>query len=152
MYIGPGIACYFKDFYIELKNKLTENGIFVTQSGGSDFLLHTECFTVIHNTIKASFDDCLGYSVHMPSFGCGWGFNIGFKNGIPKQMGNGINISNTIDEKICKTFNVKNVDDSPLKFYDGITHQRLFSLPKFLRKALKNETRVMSKDSKVFAH
>ena len=127
---------------------MTDNGLFVTQSGGSDYLLYTECFSVIHNTVKESFKDCLGYSVHVPSFGSAWGFNIGFKNGVPEYAMN----SQKIDERICKIFNVKDVDDSPLKFYDGITHTRLFSLPKFVRKALKEETRVMSKDSRVFAY
>ena len=132
-----------------MNDKLTDNGIFVTQSGGSDYLLYTECFSAIHNTLKSAFKDVLGYSTHVPSFASEWGFNIAFKNGLPNDYSMD---SNQIDAKICKRFNVDNIDNAPLRHYDGVTHMRLFALPKFVRKALKDETRIMTKESKVFAY
>ena len=51
---GPGICCYYKEFYQTIFDKLTEGGIFVTQSGGAGFMTYDECFSVIHNTIRVN--------------------------------------------------------------------------------------------------
>jgi len=39
-----------------------------------------------------------------------------------------------------------------LDFYDGVTHNFLMSLSKSVRKSLKNDTRIMTKDNPIFMY
>jgi len=137
---GPGITLYYQSFYKTVYDKLNQGGIFVTQSGGAGLLTFMECFTVIHNTMKGSFDKVYGYSAEVPSFGSPWGFNVGFKStdAIAKYE--------DIDERICKR--LKN--PGALKFYDSVAHQGMFGLPKYIRKALDDETRVLTENQEYY--
>ena len=36
------------------------------------------------------------------------------------------------------------------RYYDGITHRRMFALPKYLRQGIEAETRVVTDDNPVF--
>ena len=37
-----------------------------------------------------------------------------------------------------------------LRYYDGVTHRGMFSLPKYLRDAVAKETRLITRDSPLF--
>ena len=137
--IGPGIICYYKSFYNLLKNCLNKNGIFVTQSGSGGYLTYKICTSVIYNTVKSVFYNCKLYTQDIPSFGMPWSFTIGFKN----KNNFILNNENIINNRIKKR-NLK------LKHYDGKSHSSSFYLPKYLRKALQNEKRIMTKETPVF--
>jgi hypothetical protein len=65
-------ALYMHDFYQGLRSKLAPGGIFVTQAGPGAVFNCTECFSVIHNTLRQSFGVVVSYTVDIPSFGqCG---------------------------------------------------------------------------------
>lgn len=66
---GPGIALYYTEFYKFVTSRMNPGGIFVTQSGPGSIMNYTECNTVIHNTLKHSFDHVVAYSSDVPSFG-----------------------------------------------------------------------------------
>ena len=40
--------------------------------------------------------------------------------------------------------------DGELRYYDGITHRGMFSLPKYMRAALAAETRTITRDDPIF--
>jgi spermidine synthase len=66
---GPGIKLYTKEFYQMAITRLNPGGMIVTQSGVGSILNHTECFTVIHQTMKSVFDNVVIYTADTPSFG-----------------------------------------------------------------------------------
>lgn len=75
---GPGIVLYTKEFYELAKIKLRPGGVFVTQSGPAGLLNHTECYTVIRQTLASVFEHTLPYFAEVPSFGSNWGFVLAF--------------------------------------------------------------------------
>ena len=140
---GPGIKCYYKEFYTDCYNKLNDNGIFITQSGASDIMLIHECFTIINNTLKSVFgsDNVIEYSCYIPSFYAEWGFNIAFKNNKP----NWINNSNKIDSLLSQLLKKGNVNT--LRYFDGKAWIGSSNMPKFVRELINKETRVASKNN-----
>jgi spermidine synthase len=68
---------YSKEFFQFAYNKLTQNGVFVTQSTSP--YTTPKAFWSINKTIKQSFLEVLPYTIYIPSFGL-WGFNLAFKN------------------------------------------------------------------------
>merc|ERR1712086_536722 len=130
---GPGIALYEKEFYDFAITKLTPGGILVTQSGVGSILNTTECFTVIHQTLKRSFDNVVAYTADVPSFGFNWGYNLAFNNNAaladeakgkgltPPEFVNDYSVKD-IDDKIAKRITLSN-DDSELRFMDGISYR-----------------------------
>lgn len=150
---GPGTLLYTQDFYQFVAEKLNLGGVLVTQSGGAGLLTYGECFTVIHNTLKATFDHTFPFSVDIPSFGGGWGFNIAMNNAQGMESKNLQNLSPAdVDDLIQSRIYSNNEDKPELFFYDGISHQRIFSPPKYLRRALKEEKRVMTVENPVFMY
>jgi len=139
---GPGIALYFQSFYETVLSKLNTGGIFVTQSGGGGLLTYMECFTVIHNTMRVSFPQAHAYLAEIPSFGSPWGFNMGLKDS-SSQLPDKDEINTRIRERVK--------DTEALRFYDGQTHQGMFGLPKYIRKDLEKEKRVLTEDQQYFS-
>lgn len=165
---GPGIMLYTKEFYQHVKTLLNQNGVFVTQAGSADpiCLLDIEpgseddmsCFAPIKNTLSEVFDCALPYSVLIPSFGTDWGFVMAFSSPNPEESK--CEFFN-IDEEIVDDFLTSNLnhgvkDDNKkidvLRYYDGITHKRMFSLPKTLRVKFLKDKRIMTKDNPVFMY
>ena len=138
---GPGIACYFREFYEKCKAKLSPNGVLVTQSTACSLLLFHECFTVIVNTLKSVFDEVMPYSAYIPTFYAMWGYTLTFKGDKPNWFMD----DKSVNDVLMKTLGKNKVHS--LKYYDGESHLRMFHLPKYLRSALENETRVMSKNT-----
>jgi hypothetical protein len=56
-----------------------------------------------------------------------------------------IGVEGTVDARIAE----RKIGDN-LKWYDGVTHMRMFSLGKELRYKLENEKRVMTVDNPLF--
>jgi len=132
---GPGIAMYFQSLYQTVLSKLNSGGIFVTQSGGAGLLTYMDCFTVIHNTMRVSFPHTYAFFAEVPSFGTSWGFNMGLKDGgrLPDK------------HEINTRINKRMKDPETLRFYDGLTHQGMFGLPKYIKLDIEKERRVLKK-------
>jgi len=139
---GPGTALYFKSFYETVRKKLNANGIFVTQSGGAGLLTYEECFTVIHNTMKHAFENVSGYISEVPSFGSPWGFNMGLTSGL--SLPDKIEVDTRLNERLK--------DPDALRFYDGVTHQGIFGVPKYIRKACEKETRILTESQQYYTY
>eukprot|EP00968_Pinguiococcus_pyrenoidosus_P022458 scaffold3250_cov222-Pinguiococcus_pyrenoidosus.AAC.2 len=55
---GPGYVLYTEEFYKFAVTRLNPGGVLVTQSGPGDLHNHTECCTVIHQTLRTAFERC----------------------------------------------------------------------------------------------
>ncbi|NOQ42942.1 MAG: spermidine synthase, partial [Dehalococcoidia bacterium] len=108
------------------------------QAGASLWGNH-RCFTAIINTLKAVFPFVFPYDAFIPSYGGTWGFALASQSISPS-------IPEEVDGRISFRLN------KDLKFYDAITHQRLFSLPKHLREAIDQETSVITTGKPFFIY
>jgi spermidine synthase len=93
--------------------------------------------------LKQVFDNVSGYTMCVPSFTSEWGFNVASTDPAkPDLREKGMN---EVDARL-KARKL----DSVLQFYDSISHARMFSPPKQLRKMIENETRVMTVENPLF--
>mmetsp|Transcript_14980 Transcript_14980/g.17497 ORF Transcript_14980/g.17497 Transcript_14980/m.17497 type:complete len:326 (-) Transcript_14980:141-1118(-) len=145
---GPAYLVYTKEFYEMAKSKLTDNGVLITQSGACSLYNFQECFTAIHNTLKQSFHDVVGYNVNIPSFVGDWGFNLAFKNADESEG----NANRLKDSAILDAEIEERLGSNTLRFYDGISHRGMFSLSKPIRKGMAQEDRVITKSNPVFMY
>jgi len=122
---GPSYKLYTYEFYSTVKeNALKSDGIIVTQA--TSCAASPKVHAMIHNTLKKVFKKVRTYNVHIPSFHTIWSFVTASNKWDPGSL-----TPNKVDELIEKRIN------GELKFYDGETHVGMFSLPKHVRKFLK---------------
>ncbi|GBG33969.1 Spermidine synthase [Hondaea fermentalgiana] len=148
---GPGIVLYTQEFYQYAASKLNPHGVLVTQSGACSLYNFEECFTAIHNTLKASFDSVLGYRVDIPSFAGCWGFNIAFNDPEKDSRGTFADWApEKIDDRIAERLAAGSSTARSFRFYDGVTHRGLFGLPKPMRDGMAREDRIITVKNPVF--
>lgn len=158
---GPGIMLYTQEFYQHAKSLLTPSGVFVTQSGIGDGNFSFEgvepgsnddcrSFAPIKNTLETVFDCVCPYTINIPSFGSDWGFIMAYNNvdGNDNHQSDGSDFANIAPEKIDDMLTKCMTDE--LGYYDGLSHKRMFALPKTLRTVIKMDTRIMTKANPVF--
>ena len=133
---GPAYLLYTQEFYSLTKRRLNPGGLIVTQSGPSGPLNYTEVFTAIHRTIGSVFPATAACQAHVPSFGLLWGFIIAGDdiNALPAQE-----IDQRIQQRVTRD----------LRYYDGAAHSGMFTLPKYLRRGLAEESRLITKSQPV---
>ncbi len=129
---GPAYLLYTQEFYQLARGRLTTDGIICVQAGSAAWteLLN---FTAVNNTLKSVFSIVCPYQTDVPSFGGPWGFCLASQNLNPLILS-----ASEVDSKIS----ARSITD--LKFYDGLTHQGIFSLPKHLRGELSKPGRLIS--------
>jgi len=129
---GPAYLLYTQEFYQLVRDRLAANGIICVQSGSAAWteLLN---FTAVNNTLKSVFSIVCPYQTDVPSFGGPWGFCLASSNLDPCLLS-----VIEVDSRIS----ARSLTD--LKFYDGLTHQGMFSLPKHLRDELSKQTRLIT--------
>jgi spermidine synthase len=135
---GPAYLLYTRQYYEIARARLNPGGILVTQSGPAGLLSHQECFTTINRTLYTTFAYCAPCQVHVPAFQTLWGFNIASDSPLP-SLG-----AEAVDRLLTERLGRE------LEFYDGETHLNMFSLPKFLRTGIAEETRINLDESPVF--
>ena len=127
---GPSYKLFTKEFYEIVKQKLTPQGLLAIQaSTTSPVALYT--YTVISKTLNEVFPKVFPYAAYVPSFALLWGFCLATQGLDPTQI-----CREEIDQRISER------TKGELRFYDGITHQALFNLPKYVRKALAQQTHI----------
>ena len=137
---GPAYLLYTKEFYQLVRDRLKVNGIISVQSGAAAWteLLN---FTTVHNTLKSIFPIVRPYKVDVPSFGGPWGFCLASQNLDPVLL-SATEVDNTISARSV----------TGLKFYDGLTHQGMFSLPKHLRDELAKPARLITDNEPLYIY
>ena len=137
---GPAYLLYTQEFYQLVRDRLTTNGIISVQAGSATWteLLN---FAAVNNTLKSVFPIVCPYQVDVPCFGGPWGFCLASLNLNPLLL-SAIEIDGRISARLLK----------PLKFYDGLTHQGIFSLPKHLRDELSKQTRLITDNQPLYIY
>ncbi len=143
---GPAYLLYTREFYEIARSRLRPGGVLVTQAGPAGLLNYTECFTAIARTLATVFPRTSPCSVYVPSFTTLWGFVIAFNGeggapGTPKpEDAEPATIDTMISQRVSRE----------LKYYDGISHRGMFALPKYLRRGLGEEQRIVTDADPVF--
>jgi len=137
---GPAYRLFTREFYLLVNNHLTESGIIAVQAGSAS---PTELLnlTAVNNTLKKVFPIVTVCAVYVPCFGGPWGFCFASNKLDPSRLSR-----EEIDRRITK----RPIDH--LRFYDGITHQGMFSLPKYVREALTAQRRIITDDNPLYLY
>ncbi len=136
---GPAYLLFTREFYQLVRERLTPNGLISVQSGSAS-LTELLNFSSVYNTLKSVFPVVHPYQVDIPCFGGPWGFCLASLNPNP------VLTPGEIDIRIS----VRSLNS--LRFYDGISHQGMFSLPRYLRSELSKPTRLITYDHPLYIY
>ena len=136
---GPAAMLYTQRFFQLVRQRLSPGGLMVVQSGSCGPTNYKDVFPAIHNTLETVFPAVRSYGVTVASFGSPWGFTVGSLGPDPAPL-----TPAEVDRRLAARIT------RPLRLYDGVTHQHLFALPKYLRQALEAEQRVITEATPVF--
>jgi len=137
---GPAYLLYTQEFYHIVRERLTANGIISVQSGSASWT-ELENLSAVSNTLKSVFPIVRIYQTDIPSFGGPWGFCVAADKLDPAAC-SAADIDRRIAERSLKH----------LRFYDGITHQAVFSLPRHIRDELAKPGRLIADDAPLFTY
>jgi len=117
--IGPGKVLFTSEFYGDCKAVLTENGIFVCQSGVP--VVQPDEFRKTYQNLSEHFEDCGFYLAVIPTYvgghmALGWGTNN--KNAQDVSL-----------EELSKQ--LENISGK-MRYYTPAVHKGSFSLPQFM--------------------
>jgi len=137
---GPAYLLYTQEFYQLVRDRLTANGIISVQAGSAS-LTELLNFSAVNKTLKSVFSIVSPYQVDVPCFGGPWGFCLASLNLNPVLLS-----PSEVDRRISAR------KLTYLRFYDGLTHQGLFSLPKYLRDELAKPARLITDDQPLYIY
>jgi len=137
---GPAYLLYTQEFYHLVRDRLTASGIISVQAG-SAALTELLNFTAVNHTLKSVFPIVCPYQVDMPCFGGPWGFCLASLNVNPVLLSPA-----EVDSRISAR------SLTYLRFYDGLTHQGIFSLPKHLREKLSKPGRLITDNQPLYIY
>jgi spermidine synthase len=129
---GPAYLLYTREFYQMVRDRLNDNGLMAVQAGSAS-LTELLNLTAVNHTLKSVFPIVAPYKADMPCFGGPWGFCLASLSTDPALLSPGEVDSRTAGRSIIG-----------LKFYDGLTHQGMFSLPRYIRDALVSQSRIIT--------
>lgn len=122
--LGPSFPLYTQDFLRTIRGRLNPGGMLVVQAGVLNSLEYFSHCT-IRRTLGSVFPSVHSYTQYVPTFLSEWSFILASDEDLTPAQAVG-----RIDQQIAARLT------KPLLSYDGVLHQRLFALPKDLRKAL----------------
>jgi len=126
---GPAYLLYTQEFYQLVNERLAPGGLMSVQAGCAS-LSELLNFSAVYQTLRSVFPVVKPYQVDVPSFGGPWGFCLAAREDAKLSPVE-------IDERIAaRRLN--------LKYYDGLTHQGMFSLSRPLRQELERQTRLIT--------
>lgn len=139
--IEEGLASllYTRQFFELIKPRLAPGGVYATQAVGIRYNAGDRVHAAIYSTIGSLFAHVASYNELVPAFDTLWAFVAASDTLRPSDVPPAI-----IDERLAQ----RGLTDL-LRYYDGITHQRLFSLPKHLRRALAESTTVIEENQPI---
>ncbi len=137
---GPAYRLFTREFYRIVLDRLKENGLIAVQAGSAS-LTELLNLTTVNNTLKSVFPIVVACIVTVPCFGGPWGFCIASRQPDPSRLSPA-----EVDKRIAARA-LKG-----LKFYDGLTHQGMFSLPLYLREALARQQRIITDKNPLYLY
>jgi spermidine synthase len=127
---GPACMLFTREFYALVRDRLTPGGTMTMQAGMTK-VGELPFFTAINRTLREVFPIVAGYQTFISCFGTPWGFVLASKKVDPTRLD-----AAAVDTLIAGRIK------GELGYWDGLTHQHAFGLPKFIRKAIAAETRI----------
>lgn len=137
---GPAYLLYTREFYQELREKLTADGLISLQAGSTS-MVFSLTFLAVVNTLRTAFSVVAPYQAEVPSFGSTWGFAVASQTLDPLKL-SPEEVERRLSSRVSRT----------LRFYDGLTHQGMFSLPKYLREEIARKKQIITKDQPLFTY
>jgi spermidine synthase len=137
---GPAYLLYTQEFYGNLKDKLNDGGMIALQAGSTSMVISYGYAAVI-STLGTSFSRVAPYQTEIPAFGGTWGFGVASDVADPRMLS-----IEEVDRRIEQRITGK------LRFYDGITHNGMFSLPKYLREQIAGNDRIITIDRPLYTY
>lgn len=137
---GPAYLLYTDEFYSLVRRRLNPGGLVVVQTGPCGPMYYQDVCTPVHHTMSSVFPNVAPYNAHVPCFGLLWSFILAGDSYDPFRLS---------PAEIDARLSARCLRD--LRFYDGVAHQGLFSVPKYMRHGMARERRIITKDSPVFA-
>jgi spermidine synthase len=122
---GPAQKLFTKDFYSSIKNILKPDGIFVTHATAVFYTPDKSISTRIFRMLSDIFPVADFYCEYIPSYSSLWAFTVGSLKYSPRKLS-----SSVLNRRLTK----RGLNN--LFYYDQETHERIFSLPKCVRKVL----------------
>ncbi len=129
---GPACMLFTREFYTLVRERLTPGGAMTMQAGMTK-LGELAFFTSLHRTLREVFPVVAGYQTFVSCFGTPWGF-IAATKGVDPARQDVAAVDKLVAERVR----------GPLDYWDGQTHAHAFSLPRFIRKAIAQQTRVVT--------
>lgn len=136
---GPAVMLFTREFYRLIQDRLKPGGLVVAQSGPTGPTFHDQCFSAVANTMGSVFPSVYLSEAFVPSFNSTWGFVIGSLGPDPVSMS-----PEDVDQRIASRV------EGDLRYYDGITHRGMFSVPKYLRDGVAADRRIITKADPLF--
>lgn len=135
---GPSYLLFTREFYLIAREKLNPKGIICVQAGPSR-LPSYQLYLNVYRTLKEVWPCVFPYQAEVPSFGGNWGFVL---------AGEGLTLPSPedVDRRLSQRVGKE------LQFYDGVTHQAMFSLPKFIRLELETRGTVITDEEPQFVY
>ena len=124
---------FTKEFYTLVRDRLTPGGAMTLQAGMTK-LGELDFYTCIHRSLSEVFPVVAGYQIFMSCFGTPWGFITATKKVDPRTQ------SPAVVDKII----AERLPGARLDYWDGVTHQHVYSLPRHIRTAVAAQTRVVT--------
>jgi len=135
---GPSYKLFTREFYKIVADRLTPDGVISLQCASTqapDLMMHA----MIIRTLKTVFPHVRPFSIEVPAFDLPWGIAVAGKTLDPVHLS-----AHDVDRRIAAR-GLKN-----LKYYDGITHQGIFQVPKYLRDAYAAKGDIITDHSPMF--
>jgi spermidine synthase len=137
---GPAYLLYTREFYEMAGDRLTNDGIISVQSGSAS-LTELLNLTAVYNTLRSVFEIVNVYAADMPCFGGPWGFCTASMKHNAAQLS-----ADDVDKRINERSLVG------LRYYDGVTHEGMFSLPKYIRDAMASQQRIITDNDPLYLY
>lgn len=136
---GPCYLLFTSEFYKTVAGRLEDGGHIALQADNlNPRLFHSHA--AIYNTLGLHFNNVESYGTYIPSFDTKWGFIFA------SQSTSALDYD---DKKIDAILKERSIAD--LRFYDGLTHQALFSLTKDIRLLRSQDKRIIEDNNPLFS-
>ncbi len=129
---GPACLLFTREFYTLVRDRLTPGGAMTMQAGMTK-IGEIDFFTSINRTLRDVFPVVAGYQTFISCFGTPWGFILASRENDPAPRAR-----KTVDRLVAERV------QGELAYWDGRTHVHAFNLPKFLRRAIDAQTRIVT--------
>jgi spermidine synthase len=129
---GPACLLFTREFYQLISDRMTPAGVLTMQAGMTK-IGELGFYAAMARTLGAVFPVVAPYQSFIPCFGTPWGFIVAAKAGNPRAL-SAADVDQRVRERVA----------GELRFYDGQAHLHMFSLPKFLRRTLAADGRVVT--------